>query len=101
MTVALMVTRMTRETGRVEVPAASREMTAMDELIVLASDSHTLDGCDRVSLAGDQVIVQGKPVAGYPAGSQLRVPEGEGLTGISVEVFLDAADALRRRLGQA
>ena len=49
----------------------------MDELIVLGSDSHTLDGCDRVALLGDQVIVQGKPEAvSYPAGSPLRVPSG-------------------------
>ena len=31
------------------------------DLVVLSSDSHTLDGCDRVILDGDQVIVQGKP----------------------------------------
>ena len=35
----------------------------MKDLVVLSSDSHTLDGCDRVMLAGDQVIVQGKPAA--------------------------------------
>ena len=33
----------------------------MKDLVVLSSDSHTLDGCDRVMLDGDQVIVQGKP----------------------------------------
>lgn len=73
----------------------------MDEVIVLGSDSHTLDGCDRVVLDGDQVIVQGQPVAGYPPGSPLRVPPGEALTGISVEVFLTAARDLERRLGRS
>ena len=73
----------------------------MDELIVLGSDSHTLDGCDRVALLGDQVIVQGKPVASYPAGSPLRVPSGETLNGISVGVFLEAARELERRLGRS
>jgi hypothetical protein len=68
------------------------------ELVVLASESRTLDGCDRVSLLGDRVIVQGSPVAGYPAGSPLRVPAGEALNGISVEVFLEAARELERRL---
>jgi hypothetical protein len=73
----------------------------MDELVVLGDDSHTLDGCDRVTLLGDQVIVQGKPVAGYPAGSALRVPPGEILNGISTEVFLKAARELERRLGRS
>ena len=72
----------------------------MADLVVLGDDSHTLDGCDRVVLHGDQVIVQGKPVAGYPEGSPLRVPAGEMLNGISVRVFLEAARALERRLGQ-
>jgi hypothetical protein len=70
------------------------------ELVVLASDSHTANGCDRVALLGDQVIVQGKPLPGYPAGSPLRVPPGETLNGISVQVFLEAAHELERRLGQ-
>jgi hypothetical protein len=72
----------------------------MDDLVVLGADSHTLDGCDRVVLHGDQVIVQGKPVPGYPAGSPLRVPPGELLNGISVRVFLEAARELERRQGQ-
>jgi hypothetical protein len=70
------------------------------EVVVLASDSHTIDGCDRVTLDGDRVLVQGTPAA-YPATSPLRVPDGEALTGISVEVFLDAARELQRRLGKA
>jgi hypothetical protein len=73
----------------------------MDDLVVLGSDSHTLDGCDRVVLHGDQVIVQGTPLAGYPAGSALRLPAGETLNGISVRVFLEAARELERRLGQS
>jgi hypothetical protein len=71
------------------------------DLVVLASDSHTANGCDRVALLGDQVIIQGKPVADYPAGSPLRVPPGETLNGISVEVFLAAARELERQLGQS
>jgi len=51
----------------------------MKDLEVLASDSHTLDGCDRVMLSGDQVIVQGKPGnrAGFPS---IRVPDNEILS---------------------
>ena len=71
------------------------------DLVVLASDSHTLDGCDRVVLHGDQVIVQGKPIARYPAGAPLRVPPDETLNGISVGIFLEAARELERRLGQS
>lgn len=68
------------------------------DLVVLASESHTLNGCDRVTLCDDQVIVQGKPVAGYPEGARLSVPRGEALNGISVKVFLEAARELERRL---
>ena len=70
----------------------------MKDLVVLSSDSHTLDGCDRVMLSGDQVIVQGKPANGadFPA---IRVPDGETLNAVSVRVFLDAARELERRLG--
>jgi hypothetical protein len=70
------------------------------DLVVLASDSHTANGCDRVALLADQVIIQGKPIAGYPSGAPLRVPPGEALNGISVEVFLAAARELEKRLGQ-
>jgi len=69
------------------------------DLVVLASGSHTANGCDRVALRGDQVIVQGKPPA-YPDGSPLRVPDDETLNGISVRVFLEAARELERRLAQ-
>jgi hypothetical protein len=68
------------------------------DLVVLASESHTMDGCDRVTLCGDQVIVQGKLMAGYPEGARLGVPPGEALNGISVKIFLEAARALERRL---
>jgi hypothetical protein len=71
----------------------------MDGLIVLASDSHTANGCDRVAFCGGQVLVQGKTAA-YPDGSPLRVPAGETLSGISVEIFLEAARELERRLGR-
>ena len=70
----------------------------MKELVVLSSDSHTLDGCDRVMLDGDQVVVQGKPGnrADFPS---IRVPDDEVLSTVSVRVFLEAARALERRLG--
>jgi hypothetical protein len=69
------------------------------DVVVLASDSHTVDGCDRDVLFGDQVLVQGKP-ADYPGSASLRVPAGESLNGISIKVFLEAARELERRLGQ-
>jgi hypothetical protein len=71
----------------------------MKDLVVLSSDSHTLDGCDRVMLAGDQVIVQGKPAhrADFPS---IRVPDDETLNTVSVRVFLEAARELERQLGQ-
>jgi hypothetical protein len=69
------------------------------ELVVLSSDSHTLDGCDRVILDGDNVIVQGRPR--NPADIQpMRVPDDEVLNTVSVRVFLEAARALEQRLGQ-
>lgn len=71
----------------------------MKDLVVLSSDSHTLDGCDRVMLSGDQVVVQGKPAnrADFPS---IRVPEDETLNTVSVRVFLEAARELERQLGQ-
>jgi hypothetical protein len=71
----------------------------MKDLVVLSSDSHTLDGCDRVMLSGDQVVVQGKPGnrADYPT---VRVPDDEVLSTVSIRVFLDAAHELERRLAQ-
>ena len=70
----------------------------MKDPIVLSSDSHTLDGCDRVMFDGDQVIVQGRP--GNPADIRpMRVPDDEVLSTVSVRVFLEAARALERRLG--
>ena len=55
----------------------------MKDPIVLSSDSHTLDGCDRVILDGDQVIVQGKPGnrSDFPS---IRVPDDEVLSTVSV-----------------
>lgn len=70
------------------------------DLVVLYSESHTLNGCDRVSLDGDTVLVQGQ-AGTYPDGSSFRVPDGETLTAIPVERFLAAADELRARLGRA
>ena len=66
---------------------------------ILYTDSHTLDGCDRVMLDGDQVVVQGRvrSASDFPS---IRVPDGEGLSGISVEAFLAAAHELERRMGQ-
>lgn len=36
------------------------------ELVVLSSDSNTRNGCDRVILADDRVVVHGEPVLGNP-----------------------------------
>ena len=69
----------------------------MKELVVLSSESHTLDGCDRVMLDGDQVIIQGRP--GNPADiAPMRVPDHEVLSTVSVRIFLEAARALEQRL---
>lgn len=72
--------------------------TVNEDVVVLGSDSHTLDGCDRVTLIGGQVVVQGTLRSSYPDSSALRVPAGETLSAISPEVFLAAADELRRRM---
>ena len=69
----------------------------MKDLVVLSSDSHTLDGCDRVILDGDQVIVQGKPRNTTDI-QPMRVPDDEVLSTVSVRVFLEAARALEQRL---
>jgi hypothetical protein len=69
----------------------------MKDLVVLSSDSHTLDGCDRVMLDGDQVIVQGKPRSSADI-RPMRVPDDEVLNTVSVRVFLEAARALEQRL---
>jgi hypothetical protein len=71
----------------------------MKDLVVLSSDSHTLDGCDRVILDGDQVIVQGKPRSAADI-QPMRVPDDEVLSTVSVRVFLEAARALEQRLGK-
>jgi hypothetical protein len=70
-----------------------------DDLVILYSDSHTLDGCDRVMLDGDQVLVQGRPRdrADFPS---IRVPDGETLNTVSVRAFLEAARELEKRMGQ-
>lgn len=47
-------------------------------------------------LTGDQVIVQGKPYAGYPEDASIRVPPGETLNVISAEVLLRAARELEQ-----
>jgi len=70
----------------------------MKDLVVLSSDSHTLDGCDRVILDGDQVIVQGKPLNAADI-RPMRVPDDEVLSTVSVRVFLEAARTLEQRLG--
>ena len=68
----------------------------MKDLVVLSSDSHTLDG--QVMLSGDQVIVQGKP-GNRGDFRSIRVPDDEVLSTVSVRVFLEAARELERRLG--
>jgi hypothetical protein len=68
------------------------------QLVVLSSDSKTRNGCDRVILAGDRVVVQGAPVLGHPDLESVSVPPGETLNAISVRVFLEAARELERRM---
>lgn len=70
------------------------------ELVVLSSESHTIDGCDRVVLAGDRVIVQGTPVPDDPEFASMSVPPGETLNAISTKVFLEAAHELNQQLEQ-
>ncbi len=50
-------------------------------------------------LAGDRVIVQGKPADRSEFPSE-RVPDDETLSTVSVRVFLEAARELERRLAQ-
>jgi len=68
------------------------------EPVILSSESNTLDGCDRVFLAGDRVIVQGAPVLGDVDFVSVSVPAGETLTAVSAQIFLDAARELERRM---
>lgn len=76
-------------------------MAKAPELVVLFSDSQTLDGCDRVVLAGDEIIVQGTPALGRADLSSISVPPGETLNAISVRAFLAAARALEQRLASS
>lgn len=68
------------------------------ELVVLSSDSDTRNGCDRVILADDQVVVQGTTVLGHPDFASVSVPAGETLTAISARIFIQAARELERRM---
>jgi hypothetical protein len=68
------------------------------ELIVLASGSHSSSGCDRITLDGGKIVVQGKARHGYPAGSGLTLPEDEVLNVIDPRILLEAADAYRARM---
>lgn len=68
------------------------------ELVVLSSDSDTRNGCDRVILAVDRVVVQGTPVLDDPDFASVSVPDGETLTAISVRIFIEAARELERRM---
>lgn len=61
------------------------------ELVVLSSDSDTRNGCDRVILADDRVVVQGVTVLDDPEFASVSVPAGETLTAISVRIFIEAA----------
>ena len=68
------------------------------ELVVLSSDSKSKNGCDRVILAGDRVVVQGVPVLGHPDFMSVSVPPEETLNAVSVRIFLEAARELERRM---
>jgi hypothetical protein len=76
-------------------------MDQAPELVVLFSNSQTLDGCDRVFLVGDEVITQGKRTHGRADLSAISVPPDETLNVISVRSFLAAARELERRLGSS
>lgn len=76
-------------------------MEQVPEPVVLFSDSQTLDGCDRVILAGDEIIVQGKPALGRADLTSFSVPPDETLNAISVRAFLAAARELERRQGSS
>jgi len=68
------------------------------ELVVLSSDSKSKNGCDRVILMDDRVIVQGTAVLGHPDFASVSVPPGETLSAVSVRIFLEAARELERRM---
>lgn len=71
------------------------------ELVILFSGSQTLDGCDRVMLVGDEIIVQGKPALGRADLASISVPADETLSAIGVGAFLAAARALEMRLNSS
>jgi hypothetical protein len=68
------------------------------QLVVLSSDSNTRNGCDRVILADDRLVVQDVQVLGHPDFESVSAPPGETLNAISVRIFLEAARELERRM---
>jgi hypothetical protein len=69
-------------------------------LVLLYSDSHAEEGCDRLLLHNDRlVIVQGTHVGGEADYAEVLVPEGETLVAVKPEAILAAARALEGRSG--
>lgn len=66
--------------------------------MVLSSDSKSKNGCDRVILAEDRIVVQGVPVLDHPDFASISVQPGECLNAISVRIFIEAARELERRM---
>jgi hypothetical protein len=67
-------------------------------LEVLYSESQGWEGCDRLLLHDDRlVIVQGMHVGGQTEYAEISVPEGETLVAVKPEAILAAARALEGR----
>jgi hypothetical protein len=67
-------------------------------LVLLYSESRAEEGCDRLLLHDDRlVIVQGTHVGGRADYADVAVPEGETLVAVKPEAILAAARALEGR----
>lgn len=66
-------------------------------LTLLYTKSQTTNGCDRLFVDGDAVIVQGTHVAGRGEYAGISVPEDETLVAVSREAILAAAQELERQ----
>jgi hypothetical protein len=67
-------------------------------LEMLYSESQGWEGCDRLLLHDDRlVIVQGTHVGGRAEYAEIAVPEGETLVAVKPEAILAAARALEGR----
>lgn len=66
-------------------------------LTLLYSKSRTTNGCDRLFLDGDTVVVQGTRLAGRSEYGEIAVPDDETLVGVSREAILTAARQLEQQ----